>query len=218
MSTNVSKRELLRQNRIQQKRHKTITFLLVSLAAVILILLLIFLPDFLLKLSSAGFPLGDPNAPVTVYEFSSYTCSHCYDFNVNAAEDFIAKYVDTGKVYFVYVNLPANNESSLLAAEASYCAEDQGKFYEFKDQIFPYSAGGMTFTEASLANFASLGGLDVDAFQSCMASDKFISAYDQDISFASASGVTATPTFLVNGQDLVTVNDLEATIEKYLNN
>ncbi len=51
MSTNLSKRELLRQNRIQQKRHKTTTFLLVSLAAVILILLLIFLPDFLLKLS-----------------------------------------------------------------------------------------------------------------------------------------------------------------------
>ncbi len=218
MSTNLNKRELLRQNRIQQKRHKTTTFLLVSLAAVILILLLIFLPDFLLKLSRAGFSLGDPEAPVTVYEFSSYTCSHCYDFNVNAAEDFIAKYVDTGLVYFVYVNLPANSESSLLAAEASYCADDQGKFFEFKDQIFPYSAGGMTFTEASLANFASLAGMDPNAFQSCMESDKFISAYDKDISFASANGVTATPTFLVNGTDLVMTNELEATVEKYLNN
>ncbi|QRN83582.1 DsbA family protein [Chloroflexota bacterium] len=218
MGTDLSKRELLRQNRIQQKRHKTTTFLLVSLAAVILVLLLIFLPDMLLKLSEPGFPMGDPDAPVTVYEFSSYTCSHCYDFNVNATEDFFTKYVDTGLVYFVYVNLPANSESSLLAAEASYCADDQGKFYEFKDQIFPYSAGGMTFTEASLANFASLAGMDPDTFQSCMESDKFISAYDKDISFASANGVTATPTFLVNGTDLVTTNELESTIEKYLNN
>ena len=101
---------------------------------------------------------------------------------------------------------------------SSYCAADQDKFYEFKDQIFPYSVSGMTFTEADLVNFASQAGLDTSAFQVCMQSDKFVTAYEKEIDFASASGVTATPTFLVNGKDLVTTSELDATIEKYLNN
>jgi len=219
MSSNQSKRELLRQNRAKQKKHQRTTLLLVGLAAIILILLLIFVPNILFNSSKPGIPLGDPEAPVTVYEFSSYTCSHCYDFNTNAAKDFIAKYVDTGKVYFNYVNLPyISSDSSLLAAEASYCAADQDMFYEFKDQIFPYSAGGMTFTEADLVNFASLAGLDGSAFQTCMQGNKFATAYQKDINFATASGVTATPTFLVNGTDLVTTSELDATVEKYLNN
>ena len=218
MSSNQSKRELLRQNRNQQKKRQRTTLILVGLVAVILILLLIFLPNMLFNLAKPGIPLGDPDAPVTVYEFSSYTCSHCYDFNANVAEDFYTKYVDPGKVYFVYVNLPSENESSMLAAEASYCAADQDKFYEFKDQIFPYSASGMTFTEAELTNFASMAGLDAGAFQACMQSDKFATAFEKDINFARASGVTATPTFLVNGTDLVTTNELDATIEKYLAN
>ena len=219
MSSNQSKRELLRQNREQQKKHKRTTILLVSLAAIILVLLLIFIPNMLFDMAKPGIPLGDPEAPVTVYEFSSYTCSHCYDFNVNAAEDFITKYVDTGKVYFNYVNLPStSSESSLLAAEASHCVADQDLFYEFKDQIFPYSASGMTFTEADLVNFASLAGLDPSTFQACMQNNKFATAYEKDINFAKGNGVSATPTFLVNGTDLVTTNELEATIEKYLNN
>ena len=76
----------------------------------------------------------------------------------------------------------------------------------------------MTFTEAELTNFASMAELDAGAFQTCMQSDKFATAYEKDINFARASGVTATPTFLVNGTDLVTTNELDATIEKYLSN
>jgi len=218
MSSNLSKRELLRQKRLEQKRRSTTTMLLVGLAAILLILALIFLPNLLNQLSDHGFALGDPDAPVTVYEFSSYTCSHCYDFNENAAKDFIARYVDTGKVYFNYVNLPANSEASLLAAEASYCAADQDRFYEYKDQLFAYAFAENAYTEANMVNFASLAGLDVDAFQACLNSGKFATAYEEDIRFATANGVTGTPTFLVNGQDLVTTGALDETIEKYLDN
>lgn len=218
MSSNQSKRELLRQKRLEQKRRNTTTFLLVGLVAILLILALMFLPNIVNKMAAHGFALGDPDAPVTVYEFSSYTCSHCYDFNENAAEDFIAKYVATGKVYFNYVNLPANSEASLLAAEASYCAADQDKFYEYKDQLFAYAYVENGYTETNMANFASLAGLDVNAFQTCMSSDKFATAYEDDIRFATASGITGTPSFLVNGKDLVLTSELDATVEKYLNN
>ena len=222
MSTNLSKRDILRQKRVQQKKRNIITAALIGTAALILILTLFLLPNILLNLShglgSPGFPIGDPKAPVTVYEFSSYTCSHCYDFNQNAAEAFITNYVDTGLVYFNYVNLPADSEESLLAAKASYCAADQEKFYDYKNQLFAYASVADGFSDTNLVNYASLAGLDVDAFESCMASDKFTTAYTQDIQFASQSGVNATPTFLVNGQDLVPTSELEATVEKYLNN
>lgn len=222
MSTNLNKRELLRQKRIQQKKRNITTAVLIAAAALVLVLALVFLPNILLNLShglgSPGFPLGDPDAPVTVYEFSSYTCSHCYDFNENAAKAFIANYVDTGKVYFNYVNLPADSEDSLLAAKASYCAAAQEKFYDYKDQLFTYASVTDGFSETNLLQYASLAGLDGDAFEACMASDKYTTAYTQDIQFASQSGVNATPTFLVNGQELVTTSELEATVEKYLNN
>lgn len=218
MSSNQSKRELLRQKRLERKRRSITTMALFGLAAILLILALIFLPNLLNNIADHGFALGDPDAPVTVYEFSSYTCSHCYDFNENGAKDFIAKYVETGKVYFNYVNLPANSEASLLAAEASYCAADQDKFYDYKDQLFTYAYVENGYTETNMVNFASLAGLDVNAFQACMDSNKFATAYEQDIRFATDSGVTATPTFLVNGKDLVTTSELDATVEKYLNN
>ena len=222
MSPQLSKREILRQKRVQQKKRNTITVLLVSFAALLLILAMFLLPNILNNqshgLGSPGFPLGDPEAPVTVYEFSSYTCSHCYDFNQEAAKGFIAKYVDTGLVYFNYVNLPASSEGSLLAAKASYCAAAQEKFYDYKDQLFAYASVENGFSESNMINFADLAGLDMDAFSTCMDSNKYTTAYDQDIQFATNSGVTATPTFLVNGTDLVSASELDATVEKYLNN
>lgn len=222
MSTHLSKREVLRQKRLQQKKRNTLTVILVGFAALLLILALFLLPNILNEqshgLGTPGFPLGDPNAPVTVYEFSSYTCSHCYDFNDTAAKDFIAKYVDTGLVYFNYVNLPADTEGSLLAAKASYCAADQEKFYDYKDQLFAYANVENGFSETNMINFASLAGLNVDAFTSCMDRSKYTTAYEQDIRFAQQSNVTGTPTFLVNGTDLVSTSELDATVEKYLNN
>jgi protein-disulfide isomerase len=222
MSPQLSKQEILRQKRLQQRKRNTTTALLVGFAGLLLILAMFLLPNILNNLShglgSPGFPLGDPDAPVTVYEFSSYSCSHCYTFNEGPAKDFIAKYVDTGLVYFNYVNLPANNEGSLLAAKASYCAAAQEKFYDYKDQLFAYASVENGFSESNMINFATFAGLDVAAFSACMDSDKYTTAYDQDIRFATNSSVTGTPSFLVNGTDLVSVSQLDETVEKYLNN
>lgn len=222
MSPQMNKQEILRQKRNQQKKRNTITIILVGFAALLLILALFLLPNILNNqshgLGSPGFPLGDPDAPVTVYEFSSYTCSHCYTFNEGPAKDFIAKYVDTGLVYFNYVNLPANSDGSLLAAKASYCAAAQEKFYDYKDQLFAYASVENGFSESNMINFATFAGLDVASFSSCLDSEKYTTAYDQDIRFATDNGVTGTPSFLVNGIELVSASELDATVEKYLNN
>lgn len=222
MSANLSKREILRRKRQEQKRRTAITFILVAVAVILLILVAILLPKFLTENASdtatPGFSIGDPDAPVTVVEFSSYTCSHCYTFNEDTAKNFIRDYVDTGMVYFTYINYPSNSEGSLRAAEASYCAADQGKFYEYKDQVFGNFAVADSFSEENLVAYANAAGLDVGAFENCMASGKFANAYIQDVQFAQQSGVTATPTFLINGELLVTSSDLLPTVDNYLAN
>jgi protein-disulfide isomerase len=222
MSTNRSNRELLRQKRKEQKRRSVITFILVSIAAIILILAAILLPSVLVKfghgLNTPGFPLGNEDAPVTVVEFSSYNCSHCYDFNENALKDFISQYVDTGKVFFNYINIPSNNEASLIAASASYCAADQGKFYEYKDQLFAYSSANDGFSKENLINYAQTAGLNVDKFEKCLNSGKFADSYLQDVRYANSVNVTGTPTFLINGEKLVSSSELIPTVEEYLSN
>jgi protein-disulfide isomerase len=222
MSANLSKREILRKKRQEQKRRNVITFILIAVAVAILVLVAIFLPKFLSENASdtatPGFSIGDPDAPVTVVEFSSYSCSHCYTFNQENAKDFIENYVDTGKVYFTYINYPSNSEGSMQAAEASYCAADQGKFYEYKDQIFGNYAAADVFSDENLVAYAGAAGLDVDAFESCMASGKFANSYVQDVQYAQNAGVTATPTFWVNSEQLVLMSELESTVDSYLGN
>ena len=222
MSPNLSKRELLRQKRKKQQRRNTVTIVIISIVVILVVLAAIFLPSYLVKfshgLNTPGFPLGDENAPVTVVEFSSYDCSHCYDFNENGAKDFVNQYVDTGKVFFNYINIPANNDGSLLAASASYCAADQGKFYEYKDQLFAYAAAADGFSEENLIKYAQTAGLNTDKFQRCLSNGRFASSYLQDVRFAQSANVTGTPTFLVNGTKLVSSSELVATVNEYLNN
>lgn len=222
MSANLSKREILRRKRQEQKRRNTITFLLVAAAIIVLVLVAIFLPKYLAENSSdtatPGFSIGDPDAPVTVAEFSQYTCSHCYTFNEEQAKDFISTYVDTGKVYFTFVNIPSSNEASLLTAEASYCAADQGKFFDFKDQVFGNFGAADAFSRDNLMGYADAAGLDVDAFTKCLDGAKFANSYRQDVQFAQEAGVTGTPSFLINGEQLVMMSELIPTVDAYLEN
>ncbi len=139
MTSNQNKRELLRQKRKEQKRRKIYMTALITVAVLSVIGLLAFLPKLLSKPanydSSQGFSLGDPNAPVKVVVFSSYTCGYCKIFSEGLEKDFIKDYVDTGKVYYRYVNMANASEESMNAAEASHCAADQNIFFEYKGRF-----------------------------------------------------------------------------------
>lgn len=221
MTSNQNKRELLRQKRKEQKRRKIYTTALITVAVLAVIGLLAFLPKLLSKPanydSSQGFSLGDPNAPVKVVAFSSYTCGYCKIFSESLEKDFIEDFVDTGKVYYRYVNMASASEESINAAEASHCAEDQNKFFEYKGLLYTYASAAEGFSVENLIRYANAAGLDVEAFEACMLSDQYAQAYRDDRSFAQSVGVTATPTFLVNDQ-LVYSNELITTVENQLSN
>lgn len=111
------------------------------------------------------------------------------------------KYVKTGKVYYEFVPLANLGPESLSTAKAAYCANDQGKFWEYSDLLFANQNGENTgiFTNARLISFAQSLNLDVTAFRTCLTSDKYDSRLNENHAYATRNGIIATPMFLVNG-------------------
>ncbi len=203
MSANKSKRELIRSRRKAQKRQQRMTLILISSAAVLLVVLAVLLPKVLVSRTkyknTDGFSVGDPNAPIVVEEFTDYLCSHCKNFALNYEEDFIKAYAETGKVYFTFNNFPFMTEDSYRGAEASYCAAEQNRLYEFKDFLFTYAGYQDAFSDSALISYATSAGLDPDQFETCLLSDKYLNTYVEDLTYGQSVGVQGTPTFVVNG-------------------
>lgn len=195
------------------------TVLIVFLGAAALFAVAIMLPKILMerqKFSGGqGFTIGDQNAPVTVVQFSSYSCGFCKDFTTREEPEFITNYVDSGKVFFRYVNIPSNDAASQLAAKASYCAADQDKFFEYRGYLYENNTSPDGFSAPNLVNYANSAGLDTEKFQSCLDGSAFETAFMDDIQYAQNAGVTFTPSFLINDQ-LVTASELVPTVEELL--
>jgi hypothetical protein len=114
--------------------------------------------------------LGNPNAPITMVEFGDYQCTFCYKFHDDTMEKIYEKYVKNGDVNFIYKDFPLNGEASILASEASYCAQQQGQFWEYHNLIYDNWAGENTgwITNKVLAGFAKDLGLNLEKFNLCM--------------------------------------------------
>ena len=143
--------------------------------------------------------LGDPNAMITVVEFGDYQCTFCYKFHQDTLNDIKIDYIDTGKANYVYRDFPLNGPSSILASEASYCADDQGKYWEYHNTIFKNWAGENTgwINMNSLLGFAAQLDLDIIEFSNCMDRHMHYQKVINNESYAKQIGISATPTFLI---------------------
>lgn len=219
MTRPLSKRELLRQKAKELKRKRWLTFGLIALGILVIFSIAMFLPRLIMRANgykgSAGFTLGDPDAPVTVELFSSYFCSHCKDFSDQAEKSFIEKYVDTGKVYYRYINIPPQTEPAILGSIASYCAADQNRFFDYKELLYTYAAASDGFSLTNLEKYANFVGLDTNEFSQCLNAGTYSTAYINDLSYASSLGINFTPAFSVNGQ-VITAAELDETIDLLL--
>ena len=89
------------------------------------------------KLIENGSPVfGDSNAPITILEWGDYQCTFCYKFHQDTLDKIDEDYIKTGKVNLVFKDFPLNGPDSVIAAEASYCANDQGKYWEYHDELY----------------------------------------------------------------------------------
>ncbi len=166
--------------------------------------------------------MGDPNAPVKIIEYADFQCPYCMQFHQDTEPQIIAQYVKTGKVYFEYHSVGAFlGEESGAAAQAAYCAGDQGKFWEYHDTLFSHWTGENVgdFTNDKLQQYAAALGLDETAFNGCLSTGKYASLVQQDVTDARAAGIKATPSFLVNGklvEGALPFSDFQQAIEAAL--
>ena len=206
-----SQRKMLKDQKAKQKKKQVTTFLIVAVVLIVAFSLIYFLP----RKKVAGPSMGNPEAPVKVEQFSNYTCSHCQNFALNMEDSFRETYIDTGKVYLTYYNYQFTDDESADAAEATYCAGEQGKFFEFKKQVYMNLQYPGVFAEDSLNNYAKLVGLNMSKFQECLASDKHVNTVTEARNYAQMQKVQYTPSFMVNGK-IVTANELNDAVEAAL--
>jgi protein-disulfide isomerase len=147
--------------------------------------------------------MGKPDAPVKIIVYSDFQCIYCMNYWEDTEPQLIETYVATGKVYYEYRSYgDFLGPASATAAEAAYCAGDQGKFWQYHDILFLNWAGEGSgdFSPARLQGYADALGMDVKAFSDCLENDIYLSQVEQDVINAQADGVSATPSFLINGK------------------
>jgi protein-disulfide isomerase len=152
------------------------------------------------KLVENGSPImGSYNAPITILEWGDYQCTFCYKFHQNTLNIINENFIKTGKVKIIFKDFPLNGPDSKLAAEASYCANDQKKYWEYHDQLYENWAGERTgwITRESLSKFAELINLDIIEFNKCLDDSKYENKVNLMYEFGNEIGIDATPSFLV---------------------
>lgn len=151
--------------------------------------------------------LGDENAPVTMIDFSDYECPFCKRYFDETFAQLKKEYIDTGKVKYVYRDLPLPFHDPLATQEAiaANCAREQGgdeMYFAYHDEIFMRTkSNGNGLTTADLSTIALDLGLQLAPFQSCFESEKYSDEIQKDLADASAYGATATPTFFIGKSD-----------------
>lgn len=144
--------------------------------------------------------LGNPDAPVTFYEFADFQCPHCKQYTTDHAKAIKEAFVATGQAKLVWVNAPFGGPESEAAAKAALCAGQQGRFWAMHDWLFhnqPLTRNQGGFSADRLEQMAEKIGLDLASFQACQEDPAIQDLIDADDKLLAAKGVNSTPTFLV---------------------
>ncbi len=153
----------------------------------------------------AGNSLGKVDAPVTIINYSDFMCPYCTILANQIEPQLIHDYVDTGKVRYIVREGAFLTPASQDAAEAAACAEDQGKFWQYHDQLYAVRAKATQgiYTTSKLKDYAAQLGLDTAKFGACLDAHTHQGEVQQLTQTALSGGVTGTPTVFINGQPLV---------------
>lgn len=146
--------------------------------------------------------VGRADAPVTVVEYASFSCSHCADWHLVVYPEFKRRFIDTGQVRLVFRNLPtAPAEMAVSAAALARCAAPE-RFYDVAGALMQgqravlYGGDQKPWFDAAVA----VSGRTQAQIDTCIALPATRAAIEADIDGAVAAGVDSTPTLFVNGQ------------------
>jgi protein-disulfide isomerase len=150
--------------------------------------------------------LGDTNAPVLVEVWSDFQCPACRIFAEEIEPLVVDNYVTSGKARYFYRQYPFIDDSSIIkesdqAANASMCAADQNRFWDYHDILFANWNGenAGAFADKRLVAFAQALGLDMNKFNACFQANTFKAQINQDLQAGTNAGVTGTPSVFVDG-------------------
>jgi len=137
---------------------------------------------------------GDPKAPITLLEYSDFTCHFCKKFFHDTFPKLLSEYIETGKVRFVYRDFPRGFGNPLRAADAARCAGEQNAYWPMHDRLF--NSDGQ-FSPENLNQYATELKLKKGQFSQCLDSHKYFADIEKDLKDAGSLGIRGTPAFVL---------------------
>ena len=151
--------------------------------------------------------IGDPNAYITIIEFSDFQCPYCARFSEQVLPQIHEKYIETGIVKLVYRDFPLQSHpNAVITALAAECADDQGMFKGMHDALFEnqreWSGASSNEILGMLTGYASNIGISTDEFESCIASGTHIDDIRKDLEDGRSYGMSGTPGFYIGNDEI----------------
>lgn len=151
---------------------------------------------------------GNPDAPITILEFSDFQCPFCARFYSQTLPLIKDEYIDTGKVNLVYRDFPIQSihPNALPAAVAAECANEQGKYWEYHDILFEnQNSWAKLDTNTLISTFSQYAddvGLVQEQFDSCLETGKYLEEIQQDLNDGRSYDITGTPGFFIGNEEI----------------
>lgn len=216
-----SKRQIIREQRIKRQRQQRLIVILAVAAAAMVVAGLLILPSLRANLAPVGeivtavphehpkadgTAMGDPNAPVLVEVWEDFQCPACRGYSEQIEPQVTQNYVATGKIRYVFRQYPfidtnSATKESHQAANASLCANEQGRFWDYHDILFANWTGENVgdFSDKRLEAIAQTLDLDINKFNDCFKANRYKDQIDKDKADGEKAGVQGTPSVFVNG-------------------
>jgi protein-disulfide isomerase len=165
-----------------------------------------------------GHVLGNDSAPVEVTEYADFQCPHCAEFAVVQFPTIREQLINTGRLRWRFMEYPLGFPWSRVSALAAECAADQGKFWEMESALFQGQSEWGRGRKNPIGLFRDLArgmGLDLDAFNTCVADEHPAGRIEWSREQGNAQMVTGTPTFYVRGRkvDVATSDGFKALVD-----
>lgn len=150
----------------------------------------------MLKVSVEDSPsLGNPQAPLTMVEFTDFQCPYCNRFHQQTFPLIKKEFIDKGNLRYMVRDLPLDfHEQAIKAAQAAHCAGEQGKYWAMKDALF---RNAKALGAENLPGYAEKTGVDLAKFQECFSSRRYLEQIQASVADAKRLGISGTPTFVI---------------------
>ena len=155
-----------------------------------------------LEIAEKDFVIGDENAPITIIEYASLSCSHCADFHVNTLPELIEEFVDTGKAKIVFRDFPFNYPA-LLGSMVLRCVPDNIR-YEYSNALYQLQSKWVVRenakTKQELYKIMQSGGMTKENFNNCIENVELENEILKEVMNAQSEfNIKSTPSFIING-------------------